>query len=480
MKQLTLRITSFHRLAPDQVATKTFDRIGGVIGRSADADWVLPDPEKIVSSTHAVISFEAGSYSITDYSTNGLFINRGVEPLGKGQTRMLQDGDYLQVGEYEIEVTLEDNQVTGHDSSLSRDQQPVASPVGSSSPLEPEPVYTGAAGFEHQQMTNPLNESYSAPSLKQAQPEVVPSEVSAATAQAAAQQIPDDWDPGLVSIQSKGQQSAEVQNQQQQVVEHSQVSQQTTTQLAANADTAQAVQPHLQTQPQSQSQSQVQAQPQPQTQPQAQAGLTNSQPITAGAGAEVCLNELLKGLGLSAEEIQLNNQPEFYHRLGAALRLSLQGMLDILRARASMKSEFRVMQTTIRTQENNPLKFSINVDEAIRNLFARRIPGFLSWDQAIQECFKDMSSHELALMAGTEGAVNAVLSQLNPDHFVSDEQQSNSIEKWIPVAKKAKSWDKYKEQYKKVNEELGQGSGKRFSEEFAEAYEAQLTALGVR
>ncbi len=471
MKQLTLRITSFHRLAPDQVATKTFDRIGGVIGRSADADWVLPDPEKIVSSTHAVISFEAGSYSITDYSTNGLFINRGVEPLGKGQTRMVQDGDYLQIGEYEIEVALEDHQVTGHDSSLVRDQQPVPSPVKSPSPLEPEPVYSGATGYEHQQMANPLNESYSAPNLKQAQPEIVPSEVSAAKAPAAAQQIPDDWDP---SAQNS------IQNQPRQTVNRSQVSLHTTTQLAANADTAQAVQPHLQAQPQSQSQYQVQEQPQAQAQPQAQYGLANSQPTIDGTGAEVCLNELLKGLGLSAEEIQLNNQPEFYHRLGAALRLSLQGMLDILRARASMKSEFRVMQTTIRTQENNPLKFSINVDEAIRNLFARRITGFLSWDQAIQECFKDMSSHELALMAGTEGAVNAVLSQLNPDHFVSDEQQGNSIEKWIPVAKKAKSWDKYKEQYGKVNEELGQGSGKRFSEEFAEAYEAQLTALGVR
>lgn len=467
MKQLTLRITSFHRLAPDQVATKTFDRIGGVIGRSADADWLLPDPEKIVSSTHAVISFEAGSYSITDYSTNGLFINRGVEPLGKGQTRMLQEGDYLQIGEYDIEVALENHQVTGHDSSLDRDQQPVTAPVNSSSPLEPEPVHTEQADLEYQQMANPLNESYSAPNLSQAQPEAVTSQARVASAPATAHQIPDDWDASVETSQSK---VHEEQSQPQQIVQQAQVSQQTITQVAANADNTQVVP------------SQLQAEPQPkiQAQPQLQAGLANSQPANGGAGADVCMNELLKGLGLSAEEIQLSNQPEFYHRLGAALRLSLQGMLDILRARASMKSEFRVMQTTIRTQENNPLKFSINVDEAIRNLFARKIPGFLSWDQAIQECFKDMSSHELALMAGTEGAVNAVLSQLNPDHFVADEQQGNSIEKWIPVAKKAKSWDKYKEQYRKVNEELGQGSGKRFSEEFAEAYEAQLTALGVR
>lgn len=451
MKQLTLRITSFHRLTPDQVATKTFDRVGGAIGRSADADWILPDPEKIVSSTHAVISFEAGSYSITDYSTNGLFINRSVEALGKGQTRMLQDGDYLQIGEYEIEVAVEDHQVTqteavntdtysspiinGGDQPNTRSQMVDNHTSAISSPIEPQAFQT--ADFNQQPVSgNPLNESYSAPPLKQTQ---------------ATPPIPDDWNP-------------EVNHSVQQP-------------LTASATAEAAVAPQL-----NQQQAPVNMAPQPSLHTQTHAESHSSQsamPVNPQS-TEACLAELMRGLGLNTAEIQLATQPEFYHRLGAALRLSLQGMLDILRARASMKSEFRVMQTTIRTQENNPLKFSINVDEAIRNLFARQIPGFLSWDQAIQECFKDMSSHELALMAGTEGAVNAVLAQLNPEHFTSDEQQGRSLEKWIPVAKKAKSWDKYQEQYKKVNEELGHGSGKRFSEEFAEAYEAQLTALGVR
>ncbi|ACV27912.1 type VI secretion system-associated FHA domain protein TagH [Kangiella koreensis] len=466
MKQLTLRITSFHRLSPDQVATKTFDRVGGVIGRSADSDWVLPDPEKIVSSTHAVISFEAGSYSVTDYSTNGLFINRSVEPVGKGQSRLLQDGDYLQIGEYEVEVEVRNHEAMDyeHAGGVQKQSSYQAEPhIESAAKNEAIPAYhelatSQQAEYEQSQhetqvSSNPLHASYSAPAPKQSpySSTVATDKAVEAAQQAKAQPIPEEWEQ---SLQAGIQSSQPTQHQPQQKVTQSQS---------------------------------VQAS-EPQEIPPIPAAVTQHNVVASGDNgvenssdnSQVCLTALLKGLGLNAEEIQLSNQPEFYHRLGAALRLSLQGMLDILRARASMKSEFRVMQTTIRTQENNPLKFSINVDEAIRNLFARRIPGFLNWDQAIQECFKDMSSHELALMAGTEGAVNAVLDQLSPENFTVEEDNNKSLEKWIPVAKKARHWDRYKDQYKRVNEELGQGSGKRFSEEFAEAYEAQLTALGVR
>lgn len=454
MKQLTLRITSFHRLAPDQVATKTFDRVGGVIGRSADSDWVLPDPEKIVSSTHAVISFEAGSYSIIDYSTNGSFINRSVEPIGKGQSRLLQDGDYLQIGEYEVEAEIRNYEVMDYEQAggvqVKEQSLYQADHHNEAIPAYHELATSQQAGYEQsphetQVSPNPLNESYSPPAPKQTHtpdPVLAPvlTDKPGKTTQAVqSQPIPEEWEQSIQDGQSVQQQ----------------------------AQTQQKISP-------------IPVAPVAENNVRASQAAAATSSKNGAEDARVCLTALLKGMGLTAEEIQLCNQPDFYHRLGAALRLSLQGMLDILRARASMKSEFRVMQTTIRTQENNPLKFSINVDEAIRNLFARRIPGFLSWDQAIQECFKDMSSHELALMAGTEGAVNAVLDQLNPDNFAVEEGNNKSLEKWIPVAKKARHWDRYKEQYKRVNEELGQGSGKRFSEEFAEAYEAQLTALGVR
>ena len=103
---LELSVQSYHRLSPKQEAVKRFDSTGGTLGRSPDADWSLPDPERVVSSIHASIEFVGNSYKITDKSTNGLFVNRSVDALGEGNSHNLCDGDVLCLGDYEIKVAL--------------------------------------------------------------------------------------------------------------------------------------------------------------------------------------------------------------------------------------------------------------------------------------------------------------------------------------------------------------------------------------
>ena len=76
------------------------------IGRAADNDWVLPDPDRLLSKRHCVVSFEAGEWCVADLSTNGTFLNREAEPIGAGGVRDLRDGDRLRLGSYEIEVRI--------------------------------------------------------------------------------------------------------------------------------------------------------------------------------------------------------------------------------------------------------------------------------------------------------------------------------------------------------------------------------------
>ena len=81
---------------------------GGTIGRSADNDWVLPDPLRYVSAHHARISFREGHYYLEDLSTNGVLRQR-CQAAGR-QARpahRLQNGDLLRLGEYQIVVALE-------------------------------------------------------------------------------------------------------------------------------------------------------------------------------------------------------------------------------------------------------------------------------------------------------------------------------------------------------------------------------------
>ena len=84
-----------------------FDSAGGNIGRSTDNDWVLPDPQRYVSAHHARVHFRDGLYILEDTSTNGVFINDDERPVAKRGAHVLQNGDILRLGEYQVVAMLE-------------------------------------------------------------------------------------------------------------------------------------------------------------------------------------------------------------------------------------------------------------------------------------------------------------------------------------------------------------------------------------
>ena len=74
--------------------------------------------------------------------------------------------------------------------------------------------------------------------------------------------------------------------------------------------------------------------------------------------------------------------------IGRSYRLMVEGLIDVLRARASLKGEFRMQQTMIRPVENNPLKFAPNADEALLLLLRHGNQAFMPPDQAIARQFR--------------------------------------------------------------------------------------------
>jgi type VI secretion system FHA domain protein len=104
---LRLRIVSDHRRSLGDRSSIVFGVGGGTIGRSADNDWVLPDPQRYVSAHHARVSFRQGQYFLEDLSTNGAFVNDGSTAIGKLGPHKLQNGDLLRFGDYQISVALE-------------------------------------------------------------------------------------------------------------------------------------------------------------------------------------------------------------------------------------------------------------------------------------------------------------------------------------------------------------------------------------
>jgi type VI secretion system FHA domain protein len=106
---LRLRIVSDQRRSLAERSSAIFSVEGGTIGRSADNDWVLPDPLRYVSAHHARVLFREGHFYLQDVSTNGVYLNDEMEPLAKRGSSgyRLANGDVLRMGDYHILAALE-------------------------------------------------------------------------------------------------------------------------------------------------------------------------------------------------------------------------------------------------------------------------------------------------------------------------------------------------------------------------------------
>ena len=94
---------------PSSVAPETRKITGGEmsIGRGPENDWVLPDPDRVLSKRHCVVAFRQGGWQVADVSSNGTYINREADPIGPGKLQSLRNGDRLRLGSYELELRVE-------------------------------------------------------------------------------------------------------------------------------------------------------------------------------------------------------------------------------------------------------------------------------------------------------------------------------------------------------------------------------------
>lgn len=127
---LRLKIVSDQRRTLAERSSAVFSVEGGTIGRSADNDWVLPDPSRYVSAHHARVQFREGHFYLQDVSTNGVYVNDEMEPLAKRGSSgyRLSNGDMLRMGEYHIVAAVDG----GKAQAPQMEEEPLAAAVPTS------------------------------------------------------------------------------------------------------------------------------------------------------------------------------------------------------------------------------------------------------------------------------------------------------------------------------------------------------------
>ena len=532
---LVLTVTSYNGQPAEPLSVRLDER-GGSIGRAEGNQLVLPDSERTVSRRHAQVVFRNGSYCIVDQGSNPIAVN-GQE-VGRGREQPVRPGDTVQLGGYVLSVG--DGQVAaGHSdpfADLFQDKtvvrapaaapRPVATPAppaaasasasaSARGPLIPEdwnpfgpetpprahnfdplplapvaplaPLPTAANAplqplvqSQQDSLDQLFNLGPGAPAadpfargpqaLPPAQPNTAADTDPLRALQRAAPPvrppIPDDF-PDLKTPWSE---PARASTPPPAAPPGAVLSWEQSTGPRAPASmplpVAAPVPPPLPV-------------PAPAPPPVAAVPVPVRAPATAagpGAPADALLAALLDGLELPSLPLQTVDESLMY-RLGALLRASTKGTVELLVARAALKREVRAELTAIVARENNPLKFSPTADSALAHLLGPLEAGFSPPIAAMQDAYDDLRAHQVGVVAGMRAALEGVLARFDPAQLESQLVPRSGLAGLLPANRKARLWEAFESLHAQLATEAEDAFHALYGRAFLQAYEDHIEQL---
>ncbi len=439
---------------------KVFGAAGGVIGRvgALPGDrrdtWILPHTK--VSKEHARISWVNGAFHVEDTSRNGVGLNSPKNRLPKGRPHALKSGDRLFIDPYEISVSVRSESQELYEDvhrpvampSFSRDELALEEELDPLNLLDPRPaspprrkvptaedLNAGAPWAGHYEPPAVVQPPASKPRARAASAPVMPEGYNPLAPEEA------DPDPGPEDFESLFPPPADRQ-----------------TDPFAPAPPAEIARPAI---------------------PNALAPPPSAfvpAPAEHRGGSD--LAAVLAGAGLEGVAVT----PELARSFGEILHVVVAGVMDVLQSRHQIKDEFRMRMTHLRVADNNPLKFSADVNDALHNLLVKRNQAYLSPVQAFEDAFEDLRHHQIAMLAGMRVAFEFMLAEFAPDRL--EEEFGRQIEKGALIGtaglrhlRSWRYWELYRDKQLEIAKDPETSFRKLFGEAFAKAYEEQLERL---
>jgi type VI secretion system protein ImpI len=410
----------------------TFGEEGGTIGRAASpvgarSHWILP--ATMVSVMHASVTCARGQFSIEDrHSTNGVIVN--ANRVSPGTAYALHDGDAIEIGPYAIRASIRDAERARPIPILSEEPRPRTSGeiLNDFSVVGTRPLARAVelpnldAAVEHQHVPLP-------PVRPHPEPDSEP------------QKAPRGYNPVMSMFVPP------------------------------------APDPPVQKSPQPLPQDAPPAAERPFREPKPLRVDTPvpTSPVMAAAAsqADASLREVFVAAGIEGVSIT----PKLARELGEILRLVAQGLVDVLKFRRQVKTEFDVARSYLGLEKNNPLKHADNGDQALRVLFAHQHPSFLGPKDAIQDSFDALRSHHLATLAAVHAAFDAMLAEFDPDRL-EERFNRRSIGAIVPLPNRIRYWELYRQRFADlVSGDRDEVFRRLFGDVFRKNYASQLANI---
>ncbi len=492
-----------------------FDELGGSIGRGKDSTLLLPDAERHISRIHALIVFRAGHYVIQDKGIS-IPVHINGRPVGSGNEATIAHGDELRIGDYTLQVSLQ---------AATTSPPPGAAAIFGVAKDDPLAAFGGASPAIADPFAAPRSERSAAPSAS-----VIPTnfdpfaDAVAPGAPPSSARLPDDIDFGLEGVPSQRFDELfgiGVPASRDPLAAHAppniagvpasdplvalgmadatpvefQPAQRDDTPELNSAFRPPQAKPDDMVLSWDRSQAPVTAAPNgasmaksaPQVPTRARTPEINPpvpvsaqasvHPVMAGASDEQLLRAFLRGAGVPDLNVPGGITPQWMELLGQVVREATQGTLELLLARALTKREMRANATMIVARENNPLKFSPNVEAALQHLLVPQERGFMDPQSALRDAYDDLRSHQFGIMCGMRAALAGVLQRFDPEKLEQRLTHQRVLDSLLPINRKASLWMMFSELYQELSKEAEDDFHALFGREFLRAYQAQIASL---
>jgi type VI secretion system FHA domain protein len=432
--KLILSVVSNQRGGAAVGTSQSIERGQMVIGRGAGCDWILPDPDSHLSKQHCTVAAAGAGFTVTDTSTNGVFLNNDDAPLGKGRSAGLGDGDRLVLGNYVLEARVSALAAQPQSNAPLDEDDPfgIADIVGQRAP--PPPPVPARQSFPADEppsfATRPTDFSAGGPGA------IIPEDIDllhddqSGIFPAAPARDSDEWRGG-----------------------------------------AAAVPDHLP------------AERMAFTAPKIEGGgipddwlgdAATPAPAASRMPSGDAAAAFVAGAGLAPGALAGQDEAAALRAAGRAYRAAILGIADILRTRAQIKSEFRIEQTRIGANNNNPLKFLTEAPEIVAAMVGKPPSGFQEAGVALDEGIRDLKAHQLAMVAAMQVALTGLLSQLDPTTLKASMEKQSLLGGVLGGSRNARYWEVFEQHYKTIAKQLEEDFHGVFGRAFAQAYEDAL------
>lgn len=486
---MSLLLTLEHGPRTQAVRQTRLDEGELVIGRSADADWQIDDPEMFVSRAHCRITGGPDGYFVTDTSSSGLFINDSDSPLGAGTSVRLQNGMRLRLGDYTVCVDLQTPVAQAPAPS-----QPFAerSPPASRAPvsISRDDFFSAAVEEEPRRprpadLPNPFEQPIpgaferanqrSSPAFDDPfslDPVSTPAPNGAGYGEPRA---PGPADPfGLDPMPPRKTEPVPGNS----VPGKSSEFDDFGFGPAASPDLRNGAgstgqRQHIAGRPQSANPWDLPGQATDIPSPP-RAGVAPAPSPAAAQQANTALRTaFLRGMGIEEADFPGRDSVAEMEKFGREYRLMMEGLMQLLRKRAEEKGNARVAQTVVGASEVNPLKFLPTVDDAIVTIIAERSPGFLAGEAAIADAVRDLAQHHVRAWRGVQSALRRMIDRFDPAAIEEELKSSSAIGTLLSGGRSAKLWELYQKRHREIAQSAESSFLGEIGADFRDAYEEE-------